>query len=172
MAMVSGRVTGPDGGGVAGVYVYAIPASGRRFGRAPGVHTGPTGRWSLRLTPGRWTVRETGGVNHDITVDQLPVDLAKPTSIASTATFSTNPSPRLGEDPVARLAARRSAARNNTGGDGPGREWGPTPEVAERRRARGNHESASEPDVPAATQEAVDRLMSRRREVQRRARDF
>jgi hypothetical protein len=99
MAMVSGRVTGPDGGGVAGVYVYAIPASGRRFGRAPGTHSDLTGRWSLELADGQWTVRQTGHGIHEVVVAGTAVD------IDGEARKSTN---RI--DPVAdltRLLARR-----------------------------------------------------------------
>lgn len=75
MTLVTGRCVDASGTGVPGVYVYAQAAAGTRFGRAPATHTDLAGRWSLSLTPGLWTVRETGCRAREVRVAEHTVDL-------------------------------------------------------------------------------------------------
>lgn len=99
MTLVSGRVTAPTGEGVPGCYVYAVPAGGARFGRAPGTHSDLTGRWALDLPAGQWTVRETGHTAHDVQVRELAIDVS--------STAATTPGPTPTRDDLERLLQRR-----------------------------------------------------------------
>jgi hypothetical protein len=103
MTQVTGRVTDAGGKGEAGVYVYAVPAGGARFGRSTGTHTDLTGRWWLALTPGQWTVRETGGSSHNVNVGELAINLDTPAV--------TSPAPTPTADDLVRFLSRRRATR-------------------------------------------------------------
>lgn len=144
MTVVSGRVTNPDGTGVAGVWVYALPRGGGRFGQAPGVHTTTAGRWSLELAPGEWTVRETGGGGHEVLVGTTPISLDSPPPALSALSSS---------------APRRGLTKTSSQGSGPDDD--PRAERIRRTKARLRPvEPAGETPDPANID--VRRLLRRR----------
>lgn len=102
MAQVTGRVVDASGTPVSGVYVYALPATGARFGQTPGAYTRRDGSWQLELPPGAWKLRETGRASHDVAVGETAIDLDP------AAPSPTLPAPK---QDLARLLERRRATR-------------------------------------------------------------
>lgn len=144
MTAVSGRVFDASGAPAPGVFVYAVAEDGGRFGKAPGTHTDRDGQWSLELSPGMWTVRETGHDKHDVRVSDLPIALTLEGQV---------PAVTPGRDDVARLLTRRRELPE------PALPTGLTDELERLTERRRDRPDPTKPDTPAD----VTRLLSRRR---------
>lgn len=108
--VVGGAVTGRvvDGRGLPrpGVWVYAHPFHGARFGDAVGVHSDADGSWRLELAAGRWQVREAGADPVDVTVTAAPLTPADDSTAEPVETAPVVPSAA----DFARRRARRQGA--------------------------------------------------------------
>ena len=173
--VVGGAVTGRvvDGRGLPrpGVWVYAHPFQGARFGDAVGVHTRVDGTWSLPLLAGRWQVRQPGQAPEEVTVGGGSVALAGSVTAAvgdpgaavvallqrreSRDAGEQSPS---GEDTVAALLTRRGARAMVAPQPSDTDDADVVGELVRRRSARAVDTS------PAEHKESAAALLTRRRE--------